>query len=121
MLFNNTIMIDMSKKYEHRVSHLKDHKHDKKGKRHQDGIKPYSTKNKVSQLKKEEKLYESLRKRREKIELQIKVKNQKLKQKQQMLKKQIDDKNRKLKSLSKKPSIAKSGKKSLNKKTVSVR
>ena len=47
----------MSKKYEHRVDQLKDHKHDKKGKRHQDGIKPYSTKNKVSQLKKEEKKF----------------------------------------------------------------
>jgi hypothetical protein len=84
-------------------------------------LKLKSQKELAAQLKKEEKLYESLRKRREKIELQIKVKNQKLKQKQQMLKKQIDDKNRKLKSLSKKPSIAKSGKKSLNKKTVSVR
>ena len=47
----------MSKKYEHRVDHLKDHKHDKKGKRHQEDIKPYSTKSKVSQLKKDEKKF----------------------------------------------------------------
>ena len=46
----------MSKKYEHRVDHLKDHKHDKKGKDHQKEIKPYSKSN-VSQLKKEEKKF----------------------------------------------------------------
>jgi hypothetical protein len=47
----------MSKKYEHRVDHLKDHKHDKEGKRDQDEIKPYSPNSKVSQLKKDEKKF----------------------------------------------------------------
>jgi hypothetical protein len=47
----------MSKKYEHRVKHLKDHKHDEEGKSHQDEIKPYSRNSKVSQLKKDEKKF----------------------------------------------------------------
>ena len=47
----------MSKKYEHRVDHLKDHKHDRKGKRDHEEIKPYSSKSKVSQLKKDEKKF----------------------------------------------------------------
>lgn len=55
MLLNFKGVINMSKKYEHRVDHLKDHKHDKKGKPTQEEIKPYSTNNKVSQLKKDEK------------------------------------------------------------------
>lgn len=51
------------------------------------------------QLRKEEKTYESLKKKREKIEAQIKSKNQKLKERQQRLKKQIAEKNKELKSL----------------------
>jgi len=50
-------VISMSKKYEHRVDHLKDHKNNKKRNRHQEEIKPYSTKNKLSQLKKDEKKF----------------------------------------------------------------
>ena len=57
MLFNITIKIDMSKKYEHRVSHLKDHKHEREGKHHQKEVKPYSRNNKLSQMKKEEKKF----------------------------------------------------------------
>ena len=53
----------------------------------------------TKQLKKDEKVIESLKKKREKIEQQIKTKNQKLKQQQQKLKKQIVEKNNKLKSL----------------------
>ena len=54
-------MINTSKKYEHRINHLKDHKNDKEGKVHQKEIKPYSRKSKVSQLKKDEKkLHEKL-------------------------------------------------------------
>ena len=81
-------------------------------------LKLQSQKELAAQLKKEEKLYESLRKKREKIEQQIKVKNLKLKEKQQMLKKQIDEKNRKLKSITKKPPTVKSSKKSPKKKIV---
>jgi hypothetical protein len=55
MLFNIIEMIDMSKKYEHQIRHLKDHKHDEEGKHHQNEFKPYSRKNKLGQLKKEEK------------------------------------------------------------------
>lgn len=55
-------MMDMSQKYEHRVSHLKNHKHDKEGKHHQKELKPYSRKSKLGQMKKEEKKF------REKIE-----------------------------------------------------
>ena len=55
----------------------------------------------TKQLKKEEKSYDLLKKKREKIESQIKIKNQKLKEKQQKLKKQIDEKNKKLKSIAK--------------------
>ncbi len=55
MLLNFKGVINMSKKYEHRVDHLKDHKHDKEGKPHQEEIKPYSKNSKVSQLKKDEK------------------------------------------------------------------
>ncbi|MFX1406099.1 MAG: hypothetical protein ACFFBW_04030 [Promethearchaeota archaeon] len=47
----------MSKKYEHRVDHLKDHKDHKERKQHQEEIKPYSTKHKLSHLKKEEKKF----------------------------------------------------------------
>jgi len=50
-------VINTSKKYERRVNHLKDHKHDKEGKPHQKEIKPYSKKSKVSQLKKDEKIF----------------------------------------------------------------
>ena len=50
-------MMGMSKKYEHRVSQLKNHKNDKKGKHHQKEFKPYSRKNKLGQLKKEEKKF----------------------------------------------------------------
>ena len=48
---------NMSKKYEHRIDHLKDHKrkHDEEGKSHQKEIKPYSRNKKVSQIKKDEK------------------------------------------------------------------
>ena len=45
----------MSKKYEHQISRLKDHKHDKEGKHQQKKFKPYSRKNKLGKLKKEEK------------------------------------------------------------------
>jgi len=55
MLLNFKGVINMSKKYEHRVDHLKDHKHDKEGKPHQEEIKQYSTNSKLSQLKKDEK------------------------------------------------------------------
>jgi hypothetical protein len=48
-------MIDMSKKYEQRINHLKDHKHDKEGKHHQKDFKPYSRNNKLGKLEKEEK------------------------------------------------------------------
>ena len=71
---------------------------------------------KSKQLKKEEKAYDLLKKKREKIESQIKTKNKKLKEKQDQLKKQIDAKNKKLKSISKKPSGKKLTKKSTQKK-----
>jgi len=67
----------------------------------------------TKQLKKEEKAYDLLKKKREKIESQIKTKNQKLKEKQQKLKKQIEKKNKKLKFTSKKPTVKKSIKKPL--------
>jgi hypothetical protein len=54
-LLNLRGIINMSKKYEHRINHLKEHKHDKEGKIHQKEIKPYSRNKKVSQLKKDEK------------------------------------------------------------------
>lgn len=44
-------------KYEHRIEHLKDKKHDKERKPHQKEIKPYSRNTKVSQLKKAEKKF----------------------------------------------------------------
>ena len=50
-------MIDLSKKYEHRVEHLKEHKHDDEKKSHQKEIKPYSKNSNVSQLKKDEKKF----------------------------------------------------------------
>ncbi|MFX1493590.1 MAG: hypothetical protein ACFFBZ_04845, partial [Promethearchaeota archaeon] len=50
-------MINTSKKYEHRINHLKDHQHDKEGKPHQKEIKPYSRNSKVGQLKKDEKKF----------------------------------------------------------------
>ncbi|NHJ25310.1 MAG: hypothetical protein EAX89_12085 [Candidatus Lokiarchaeota archaeon] len=56
-LLNFKGVIIMSKKYEHRVEHLKDHKHDKEENRHHDEIKPYSANNTVSQLKKAEKKF----------------------------------------------------------------
>ncbi len=71
----------------------------------------------TKQLKNEEKLYESLKKKREKIESQIKIKNKKLKEKQQKLKKQIDEKDKKLKSITKKSSIKKIATKPAQKKT----
>jgi len=55
-----------------------------------------------AQLKKEEHLFELLKKKHDKIEQQIKLKNQKLKEQQEKIKKQINDKNKKLKSLEKK-------------------
>lgn len=61
----------------------------------------------TKQLKREEKTYDLLKKKREKIESQIKIKNKKLKEKQQKLKKQIEEKNKKLKSVSKKPVVKK--------------
>jgi hypothetical protein len=54
-LLNVRGIINMSKKYEHRVKHLKDNKHDEERKSHQNEIKPYSRNRKVSQLKKDEK------------------------------------------------------------------
>ena len=71
----------------------------------------------TKQLKKEEKAYDLLKKKREKIESQIKIKNQKLKEKQQKLKKQIDEKNKKLKSASKKSIVKKTIKKPVKRKT----
>ena len=71
----------------------------------------------TKQLKKEEKSYDLLKKKREKIESQIKIKNQKLKEKQQKLKKQIDEKNKKLKSIAKKPVVKKVVKKPTKRKT----
>jgi len=71
----------------------------------------------TKQLKKEEKAYDLLKKKREKIESQIKTKNQKLKEKQQKLKKQIKEKNKKLKSASKKLTVKKSIKKPATRKT----
>lgn len=53
----------------------------------------------AKQLKQEEKLYEQLKTKREKLEVQIKNKNQKLKEKQEKLKKQIAEKDKKLKSI----------------------
>lgn len=47
----------MSKKYEHRVEHLKESKHDEEKKSHRKDIKPYSKNSKVSQLKKDEKKF----------------------------------------------------------------
>ena len=71
----------------------------------------------TKQLKKEEKSYDLLKKKREKIESQIKIKNQKLKEKQQKLKKQINEKNKKLKSIAKKPVMKKAVKKPVKRKT----
>ena len=51
----------------------------------------------AKQLKKEVKMYDSLKRKREKLEIQIKTKNQKLKEKQQMLKNQIQKKDKELK------------------------
>ena len=67
------------------------------------------------QLKKEEKTFDALKKKHDKIEQQIKNKNQKLKEQQQKLKKQITEKNKKLKSLEKKPASKKVVKKSKKK------
>jgi hypothetical protein len=47
----------MSKKYEHRIKHLKDQKNNEEAKSHRDEIKPYSRNSKVSQLKKDEKKF----------------------------------------------------------------
>ena len=55
------------------------------------------------QLKKEEKLFETLKKKSDKIDKQIKTKNEKLKKQQEKLKDQIAAKNKKLKSIVKKP------------------
>lgn len=54
-LLNLRGIINMSKKYEHRVNHLKEHKHDEEGKSRKKEIKPYSRNKKVSQIKKDEK------------------------------------------------------------------
>ncbi len=56
-LLNSKRVINMSKKYEHRVDHLKDHKRDKEEKPHQEAISSYSPNSKVSQLKKDEKKF----------------------------------------------------------------
>lgn len=69
------------------------------------------------QLKKEEKVFEILKKKHAKIEQQIKNKNQKLKEQQQKLKKQITEKNKKLKSLEKKSTSKKTIEKSTKKTT----
>ena len=55
----------------------------------------------TKQLKKEEKSIEALKKKREKLQKQIKSKNQKLKDRQQKIKKQIAEKDKKLKSITK--------------------
>jgi len=56
-------MINTSKKYQSRVKHLKNQKHDKEEKPHQEKIKPFSNNVKVSQLKKsDKKIREKLRK-----------------------------------------------------------
>ncbi|MFQ5496883.1 MAG: hypothetical protein ACE5DU_03255, partial [Nitrosopumilus sp.] len=64
------------------------------------------------QLKKEEKAFETLKKKHDKIEQQIKDKNQKLKKQQQKLKKQITEKNKNLKFIEKKSKAKKIPKKS---------
>jgi len=71
----------------------------------------------VKQLKKEEKFLESLQKKHDKIEQQIKKKNQKLKEKQEKIKKQISIKNKKLESLK----IKSSSKKSVTKQKLSTK
>lgn len=48
-------MINTSKKYQRRVKRLKNRKHDKDEKPHQEKIKPYSSNISVSQLKKNDK------------------------------------------------------------------
>jgi hypothetical protein len=50
-------VINTSKKYEHRIERLKEHKRDKERKPHQKEIKPYSRNIKISQLKKAEKKF----------------------------------------------------------------
>ncbi len=59
----------------------------------------------IKKLKKDEKAFDLLKKKREKIDLKIKSKNVKLKEKQAKLKKQIDEKNKKLKSIGKSTKI----------------
>ena len=55
----------------------------------------------AKQLKKEEKMYDALKKKREKLEIQIKSKHQKLKEKQQILKNQILKKDKELRLVAK--------------------
>jgi hypothetical protein len=53
-------VINTSKRYEHRIEHLKEHKRDKERKPHQKEIKPYSRNLKVSQLKKSQKKFNEI-------------------------------------------------------------
>jgi len=68
----------------------------------------------VKQLENEKRTLEKIKQKREKVEIQIKIKNQKLKAQQQKIKKQILEKNKKLKSLRAKHVHSKSRKSTKN-------